>query len=130
MSDIVERLRKLADRERPYGSLPDTLDEAAAEIERLRADYNTARDAHDRRAAEVIELRAAMADNDLYVKTWSDDYDTTMAVLKDASTVLAFAFPRILSLPRSRDTELAADIGRCRAKIEKIIARAALEEKP
>lgn len=37
MSDIVERLRKLADRERPYGSLPDTLDEAADEIEQLRA---------------------------------------------------------------------------------------------
>lgn len=37
MSDIVERLRKLADRERPYGSLPDTLDEAADEIDHLRA---------------------------------------------------------------------------------------------
>lgn len=36
MTDIVERLRKLADRERPYGSLPDTLDEAANEIEHLR----------------------------------------------------------------------------------------------
>ncbi len=36
MSDIVERLRRLAERERPYGSLPDTLDEAAVEIERLR----------------------------------------------------------------------------------------------
>ena len=40
MTDIVERLRKLADRERPYGSLPDTLEEAAAEIERLRAKCN------------------------------------------------------------------------------------------
>jgi hypothetical protein len=37
MSDIVQRLLKLAERERPYGSLPDTLEEAAAEIERLRA---------------------------------------------------------------------------------------------
>ena len=37
MTDIVQRLLKLAERERPYGSLPDTLDEAAAEIERLRA---------------------------------------------------------------------------------------------
>ena len=37
MIDIVERLRRLAERERPYGSLPDTLDEAAVEIERLRA---------------------------------------------------------------------------------------------
>ena len=36
MTDIVERLRRLAERERPYGSLPDTLDEAAKEIERLR----------------------------------------------------------------------------------------------
>lgn len=37
MKDIVERLRAFADRERPYGRLPDALDEAAAEIERLRA---------------------------------------------------------------------------------------------
>ena len=37
MSDLVKRLRKLAERERPYGSLPDTLDEAAARIERLEA---------------------------------------------------------------------------------------------
>lgn len=37
MSDLVERLRKLAERERPYGSLPDTLDEAAARIEQLEA---------------------------------------------------------------------------------------------
>ena len=37
MNDIVERLRKLAERERPYGSLPDTLDEAAARIEQLEA---------------------------------------------------------------------------------------------
>ena len=36
-SDLVERLRKLADRERPYGSLPDTLEEAAARIEQLEA---------------------------------------------------------------------------------------------
>ena len=35
MSDLVRRLRKLAERERPYGSLPDTLDEAAARIEQL-----------------------------------------------------------------------------------------------
>ena len=37
MADIVKRLLHLAERERPYGSLPDTLEEAAAEIERLRA---------------------------------------------------------------------------------------------
>ena len=37
MSDLVERLRKLAERERPYGSLPDTLDEAAKRIEQLEA---------------------------------------------------------------------------------------------
>tara|TARA_R110000868_G_scaffold326824_1_gene587831 strand:+ start:316 stop:513 length:198 start_codon:yes stop_codon:yes gene_type:complete len=37
MSDLVKRLRKLAERERPYGSLPDTLDEAAARIEQLEA---------------------------------------------------------------------------------------------
>ena len=37
MNDIVERLRKLAERERPYGSLPDTLDEAADRIAQLEA---------------------------------------------------------------------------------------------
>jgi thiamine phosphate synthase YjbQ (UPF0047 family) len=37
MTDIVERLRKLAERERHYGSLPDTLDEAAAHIKQLEA---------------------------------------------------------------------------------------------
>ena len=110
MSDIVERLRRRVDhRIDMEASHTKTLEWQAAD--------------------EIDRLRAAMADNDLYVKTWSDDYDTTMAVLKDAYTVLAFAFQRIHSLPRSRDTELAADIGRCRAKIEKIIARAALEGK-
>lgn len=34
--------------------------EAAAEIEKLQADWETARDAHDRRAAEVVQLRAAL----------------------------------------------------------------------
>ena len=37
MSDLVARLRKLAERERPYGSLPDALDEAAARISQLEA---------------------------------------------------------------------------------------------
>jgi hypothetical protein len=37
MTDIVERLRRCADRERPYGPVSDICDEAAAEIERLRA---------------------------------------------------------------------------------------------
>lgn len=46
MTDIVERLRAFADRERPYGQLPDALDEAAAEIER--------------QAAELRSLRAAL----------------------------------------------------------------------
>ena len=40
--DIVERLRKLADGERPYGSLLDVMDEAADEIERLRLKYEEA----------------------------------------------------------------------------------------
>ena len=38
MSDIVERLLALAERERPYGSLPDVMEEAAAEITKLRVD--------------------------------------------------------------------------------------------
>ena len=42
MTDIVKRLLQLAERERPYGSLPDTLEEGAAEIERLRADLRLA----------------------------------------------------------------------------------------
>ncbi len=54
MTDIVERLRRWGGPTRPYGSISDTCDEAAAEITRLRAevervgrDYNTVRDAHD-----------------------------------------------------------------------------------
>ena len=65
---------------------------------------------------------AALADNDLYVKTWSDEFDAMKTVLKDAYTVLAFAFNRIHSLPRSRDTELANDIGRVRKNIERVLA--------
>ncbi len=37
MTDIVERLRRCADKERPYGQVSDVCDDAAAEIERLRA---------------------------------------------------------------------------------------------
>ena len=37
MTDIVKRLRRCADKERPYGPVSDICDEAAAEIERLRA---------------------------------------------------------------------------------------------
>ena len=37
MTDIVERLRRWGGPTRPYGSISDTCDQAAAEIERLRA---------------------------------------------------------------------------------------------
>ena len=37
MTDIVERLRRWGGPTRPYGSISDTCDEAAARIERLRA---------------------------------------------------------------------------------------------
>lgn len=58
MTDIVERLLQLAERERPYGSLPDTLEEAAAEISRLRvAIGETLLEREDARA-EVERLRA------------------------------------------------------------------------
>ena len=62
MSDIVERLRRRVDhRIDMEASHTKTLEwEAADEIEKLRTDYNTAREAHDRRAAEVIALRAAL----------------------------------------------------------------------
>lgn len=36
MTDIVVRLLRFAEIERPYGPLPDLLEEAAAEIARLR----------------------------------------------------------------------------------------------
>ena len=45
MMDIVERLRKLADGERPYGSLLDVMDEAADEIEFLRKERDRLREA-------------------------------------------------------------------------------------
>ena len=67
MTDIVEGLRRLAERERPYGSLPDTLDEAAAEIARLRAggcarDQGTTQYCAEaaKLAAEIERLRAAL----------------------------------------------------------------------
>lgn len=37
MTDIVERLRRWGGPTRPYGSISDTCDEAAARIERLQA---------------------------------------------------------------------------------------------
>ena len=43
--------------------------------------------------------------------------------LKDAYVVLAFAFNRIHVLPRSRDTELASDIEKVRARIEPLIGK-------
>lgn len=47
--------------------------------------------------------------------------DETVALLRDAYAVLAFAFNRIHGLPRSRDTELAGDIGKVRARIETVL---------
>ena len=45
MMDIVKWLRKLADGERPYGSLLDVMDEAADEIEFLRKERDRLREA-------------------------------------------------------------------------------------
>jgi hypothetical protein len=58
MTDIVERLLQLAERERPYGSLPDTLEEAAAEIARLRAGIGETLLEREDARAEVERLRA------------------------------------------------------------------------
>lgn len=58
MTDIVERLLQLAERERPYGSLPDTLEEAAAEISRLRAAIGETLLEREDARAEVERLRA------------------------------------------------------------------------
>lgn len=58
MTDIVERLLQLAERERPYGSLPDTLEEAAAEISRLRAAIGDTLLEREDAKAEVERLRA------------------------------------------------------------------------
>jgi hypothetical protein len=48
----------------------------------------------------------------------------TTAALKASYAVLAFAFHRIHALPRTRDSELASDIAKVRARIERAIARA------
>ena len=69
--DIVERLRKLADGERPYGSLLDVMDEAADEIERLRWENanmeklwgkseGTWMEIRDKQDAEIERLREAL----------------------------------------------------------------------
>ena len=52
--------------------------------------------------------------------------------LVSAYSILSFAFRRIHSLPRSRDTELAADIGKIRAQIENVLgeSQAALGDQP
>ena len=47
-----------------------------------------------------------------------------LRALEAAYTALAFAFSRIHALPRTRDTELAADIAKVRARIERLIAKA------
>ena len=73
------------------------------------------------RDEKIAELEAALADNDLYVKTWSENYDKMQSLLLDAYTVLAFAFNRIHALPRSQDTELADDIAALRARIAQMI---------
>ncbi len=74
MSDIVARLHAMIDAnygdvaaDSVYGS---AMSDAADEIARLRADWETARDAHDRRTAEVVRLRAAL--EDLFLTTRCD----------------------------------------------------------
>ena len=57
-------------------------------------------------SADIVErLQSALADNDLYIKTWSKSYDNMQALLLDAYTVLAFAFNRIHVLPRCQTPE-------------------------
>jgi hypothetical protein len=47
-----------------------------------------------------------------------------MRTLRDAYTVLAFAFNRLHGSARSRDTELCGDIGKVRGKIEAVFRKA------
>ena len=57
----VDRLTRTNEAKREHrDKLLEATAKQAAEIEKLRTDYNTAREAHDRRAAEVIALRAAL----------------------------------------------------------------------
>lgn len=47
-----------------------------------------------------------------------------MRTLRDAYTVLAFAFNRLHGSARSRDGELCSDIGKARGKIEAVFRKA------
>ena len=62
MSDIVTTIRDLLRADNAHGHKPtletEMLRKAADEIERLVRDYETARDAHDRRQAELLTERA------------------------------------------------------------------------
>jgi hypothetical protein len=75
MMDIVERLRKLADGERPYGSLLDVMDEAADEIEFLRKERDRLREA----------LRAIEEIGEHLVWTVAEMRNIAMAALKENS---------------------------------------------
>lgn len=67
----------------------------------------------DRRAADAKLIVSSV-----------NSQDQMLYALRDAYTVLAFAFNRIHALPRTRDTELAIDIGKVRGRIEKALAAA------
>ncbi len=50
--------------------------------------------------------------------------DPALAALRDAYTMLAFAFNRLHGSARSRDGELCTDIGKVRARIESVFKNA------
>ena len=71
---------------------------------------------YDRRAADAELIVRAI-----------NSHELSLAALRDAYVVLAFAFNRIHALPKSRDTELASDIAKIRGRIEAALAAAGLK---
>ena len=66
---------------------------------------------------EYYSLRAADA---ALITRAVNAHEPAMKALREAYTVLAFAFNRLHGSGRSRDTELCHDFGKVRARIEKM----------
>lgn len=108
--DIVARLRAGLAREWDeqvgrWREYPIVLTrEAADEIERL--------------STALAQAESALLAADAQIAALTADGEAARGLLAKAYTVMAFAFNRIHALPKSRDTELAHDIGKVRAEIE------------
>ena len=111
---MVDRCDHLADEiKRLTTALAVTAEEGRTEIARLEqkcADLEAERN-YDSRAADARLIAAT---------------GSFVASLRDAYTALAFAHRRIHSLPRSQDTELARDIEKVRAGIERAMKEAGI----